>query len=225
MSPSFDNEPSADPHAGQPVLRAGSQPAQAAGALVMLHGRGGTAESIFSLYSKISVSQLAVVAPQAADNAWYPQSFLAPVEANRIHLNSALARLRALIDEFLNAGVPAQRIALLGFSQGACLSAEFIARHPRRYGAIMCLTGGLVGPPGTQFNYPGALDGTPVFLGTSDPDRFVPYDRVADTAATLTRMGAAVDFRRYPGLPHTVNLEELETCRSMLEHMILQDEP
>jgi predicted esterase len=115
--------------------------------------------------------------------------------------------------------VPAERIALLGFSQGACLAPEFVARHPRPYGALMALTGGLIGPPGTPRNYPGSLAGVPVFLGTSDPDPHVPIERVAETADVLTRMGATVDVRRYPGMPHTINEDEIDACRQLLQRI------
>src|SRR5207244_10205963 len=111
------------------------------------------------------------------------------------------------------------RVPPRGFSQGACLTLEFIARHPRRFGAVIGLTGGLTGPPGTPRDYPGTLDGTPVFLGTSDPDPHVPFARVRETEAVLTRMGAAVELRRYPGMPHTVNRDELDAARSLLERV------
>ena len=159
---------------------------------------------------------------QAAGHSWYPLSFLAPLEANQPFLDSALRRLETLVADLLARGVPSERIALLGFSQGACLSAEFAARHPRRYGAIMALTGGLIGPPGTAQDYPGSLAGTPAFLGGGDPDPHVPFERVQETAAVLTRMGAAVELRRYPGMPHTVNEEELEACRSLLRRLVSQ---
>ena len=109
---------------------------------------------------------------------------------------------------------------MLGFSQGACLTSEFVARHPRHYGAVIALTGGLIGPPGTPRNYPSSLAGTPVFLGTSDPDPHVPFERVKETEAVLRRMGAAVELRRYPGMPHTINDDELDVCRKLLQRVI-----
>jgi predicted esterase len=205
-----------DPHTGQPTLSAGPAPEHAGATLILVHGRGAGAESILSLYAEIGLPGLAALAPQAAGSAWYPHSFLAPLEANQPFLDSALRRLESLVVDLLDRGVPGDRIALLGFSQGACLTLEFIARHPRRYGAVMGLTGGLIGPPGTPRNYPGSLGGTPAFLGSGDPDSHVPFERVRETAAVLTRMGGAVDLRRYPGMPHTINEDELHACRQLL---------
>src|SRR4051812_23601033 len=154
-----------DPHAGQSVLTAGPSPDKAAGAIVLIHGRGASAQSILGLYSELNVPTLAAMAPQAAGHTWYPHSFLAPIEANQPYLDSALRRIDSLVAELLDGGLPAERIAILGFSQGACLATEFAARHPRRYGAIIGLTGGLIGPDGTPRDYAGSLADTPVFLG------------------------------------------------------------
>jgi predicted esterase len=208
-----------DPHAGQPTLADGPAPEQALATLILLHGRGATAESILSLYAELGLGALAALAPQAAGCTWYPHSFLAPLEANQPFLDSALRRIESLVADLLARGVPSDRIALLGFSQGACLTLEFTARHPRRYGAVIGLTGGLIGPPGTPRDYPGRLSGTPVFLGTSDPDPHVPFERVRETEGVLARMGAAVELRRYPGMPHTVNDDELNACRIMLQRV------
>ena len=213
-----------DPHAGQPVLTAGPTPEQADATLVLLHGRGATADSILSLHAELGLPTLAALAPQAAGNTWYPYSFLAPLQANQPFLDSALGRLEALVAGLLARGIPSKRIALLGFSQGACLVLEFTARHPRRYGAVLGLTGGLIGPPGTPRDYAGSLAGTPVFLGTSDPDPHVPFERVRETEAVLARMGAVVELRRYPGMPHMVNEDELEACRALLERVLSREQ-
>ncbi|MDB5173417.1 MAG: hypothetical protein JWN51_2190, partial [Phycisphaerales bacterium] len=146
--------------------------------------------------------------------------FLAPLAANQPYLDSALRKVESIVTDLLSRGVASERIALLGFSQGACLTTEYVARHPRRYGAVMGLTGGLIGPPGTARGYPGELAGTPVFLGTGDPDPHVPFERVLETDAVLTRMGAVVDLRRYPGMPHTINADELDACRKLLRNLI-----
>ena len=209
-----------DPHAGPPILSAGPALELADAALVLLHGRGATAESILLLYTDLGVPQVAAFAPQAAGRSWYPQSFLAPLEANQPYLDSALRRVEALVSGLLAKGMGSQRIALLGFSQGACLAMEYVARHPRHYGAVMGLTGGLIGPPGTPRNYPGSLEGTPVFLGTSDPDPHVPLERVQETQRVLSGMGAQVELRRYPGMPHTINADELDACRAVLQNML-----
>jgi predicted esterase len=203
-----------------PIKSAGPAPNEADATVVLVHGRGASAASILSLYDGLKLPTLAALAPQAADSTWYPHSFLAPLQSNQPYLDSALNRLESIVADLLTRGIPSNRIALLGFSQGACLISEFIARHPRRYGAVMGLTGGLIGPPGTPRDYPGSLDGTPVFLGTSDPDPHVPFQRVQETQAVLARMGAEVELRRYPGMPHTVNEDEMDACRALLSYSV-----
>jgi len=218
QSPDHGNAP--DPHAAQPVLSVGPPPERAAATLVMLHGRGSTAEDILSLYPELGVDDIAALAPQAAGYTWYPHSFLAPMDSNQPYLDSALRKLASIVDDLLTRGVPADRIALLGFSQGACLTSEFLARHPRRYGAAMVLTGGVIGPPGTPRDYPGSLAATPIFLGCGDPDPHIPFARVLETEAVFQRMGAAVELRRYPGRPHTISADELDACRALLRRLI-----
>ena len=208
-----------DPHADQPVLRAGPAPEHAPATVILVHGRGATAQSMLPLYDELNLPTLAVLAPQAAGHAWYPYSFLEPLELNQPHLDSALRRLGTIVDDLLARNVPGERIALLGFSQGACLALEFAARNPRRYGAILGLSGGLIGPEGTPRTYPGFLAGTPVFLGCSDVDPHIPLARVVETTDVLTRMGGQVDQRIYPGMPHTVNADELDACRALLERL------
>lgn len=215
-----------DPHANAFVLAAGPAPEAARSVVVMIHGRGASAESMLSLFPDIGVGDgLAALAPQAAGNTWYPHSFLAPIESNQPFLDSALKKIDSVVTDLMARGVPSERIALFGFSQGACLTSEYAARHPRRYGAIIVLTGGLIGPPGTPRNYAGSLDGTPAFIGTSDPDPHVPFERVQETADVLTRLGATVDLRRYPGMPHTINREELDAARALLKAIAPQPEP
>jgi len=212
--------PDTDPHAGQPVLRAGPAPEQARGTLVMIHGRGASAQDILSLYPALGVEGLAAVAPQAAGHTWYPYSFLSPIPQNQPYLDSALLKIDSVVTGLLAAGVPENRLALLGFSQGACLTSEYVARHPRRYGAVLGLTGGLIGPPGTPRNYTGSLANVPVFLGTSDPDPHIPFERVRETESVLARMGAQVEVRRYEGMGHTINDDEIGACRGLLETML-----
>jgi predicted esterase len=209
-----------DPHADQPVLRAGPSPGDAGATLVLVHGRGATAGSILSVHEELALQRLAALAPQAAGGTWYPQSFLAPLEANQPFLDSALRRVESIVVDLLAGGIASRRIALLGFSQGACLVSEFVARHPRPYGAIIALTGGLIGPAGTPRDYAGSFEGTPVFLGTGDPDAHVPFERVRETETVFSRMGAAVELRRYPGMPHTINRDELTASRALLERVV-----
>lgn len=212
-----------DPHADQQILTSGPAPERGEGVVILLHGRGASAQDILSLYPEFELPGLAAVAPQAAGHTWYPQSFLVPLEANQPYLDSALRRIESIVADLLVRGIASERIALLGFSQGACLTSEFIARHPRRYGAALGLTGGLIGPPGTPRDYPGSLQGTPVFLGTSDPDPHVPFARVQETEQVLSRMRARVELRRYPGMPHTINQDELDACRALLLEMVSTD--
>ena len=211
------------PHANQPVLRAGPTPEQAAGAIILVHGRGASAQSMLPLYEELGISALAAIAPEAAGHSWYPHSFLAPLEANQPYLDSALWRIESIVADLLSRGIASRQIALLGFSQGACLSSEFVARHPRPYGAVIALTGGLIGPPsdaGAAREYPGSLDGTPVFLGSGDPDPHVPFARVVETQVVLSKMGAKVELRRYPGMPHTINDDELDASRALLQGVV-----
>src|SRR5689334_8235491 len=151
-----------DPHSDQPILRVGPDAASARAVAVFLHGRGSSAEQILSLYNELELDDVAALAPQAAGHTWYPQSFLAPIEANQPFLDSALRRVDYVARTIFDAGATADRIALVGFSQGACLASEYIARNPRRYGAAVIFTGGLIGPPGTPREYAGSLEGTPI---------------------------------------------------------------
>jgi predicted esterase len=209
-----------DPHANQPILGAGPPPQQADGALIMLHGRGASSESILSLYPMLEVPTIAALAPQAADGTWYPYSFLAPLEQNQPYLDSALLRVDSIVSDLLSRDIPSQRIAIFGFSQGACLTCEYAARHARPYGAIIAFTGGLIGPPGTPRDYPGSLKQTPVFLGASDPDPHVPFERVEETRDVFERMGAIVELRRYPGMGHTIDTDEIEAARALIARML-----
>jgi predicted esterase len=206
----------AGPHQGGPVATAGRPPEEAAGAVVLVHGRGSTAASILGLARELGRPDLAWLAPQAAGRTWYPHTFLAPLADNEPGLSSGLAVLAGLVDDLAAAGIPAERVVVAGFSQGACLAVEFAARHPRRYGGVAGLTGGLIGPPGTPRDDPGSLAGTPVFLGAGDPDPHVPWARVEETAAVLARMGARVTLRRYPGLGHAIHREELDAVGALL---------
>jgi predicted esterase len=214
-----------DPHAGQRVLTAGPEPEQAGAVVVLAHGRGGTAESMLSVYRVLGLATLAALAPEAAGHAWYPKPFLAPLAANQPFLDSALRRIESLVSDLLARGISSDRIGLVGFSQGACLTVEFVARHPRRYGSVIGLTGGLIGPPGTPRDYRGSLGDTPVFLGSSDPDPHVPFERVEETAVVLARMGGKVDLRRYPGMSHTINEDEIDASRALLQAMLLSARP
>jgi predicted esterase len=206
----------ADPHAAQPVLRYGAEAANARLAVICVHGRGASAEDILGVAAALGTTDVTYLAPQAAGRTWYPNSFLAPIDDNQPALDSALGVLTRLVDGLEDANVGAERIALLGFSQGACLTLEFAARHARRYRAIVGFSGGVIGPPGTPRNYAGSFRGTPVFLGCSDIDPHVPLERVHETAEVFRRLGASVDERLYPRMGHLVNDDELEAARVLL---------
>jgi predicted esterase len=205
-----------DPHAGQPVLRAGVPGAEARLVAILIHGRGASAENILQLAREFRASDVAYLAPQAAGHTWYPYSFLSPIPQNEPGITSGLRVIERLIESLGQQGVGSERVVLMGFSQGACLSLEFAARHARRYHAIAGLSGGLVGPPGAPRSYPGQFDGTPVFLGCSDVDPHIPLERVHETAEVFRRMGANVDERIYPGMGHTVSEDELAAVDALL---------
>src|SRR6478735_701455 len=177
-----------DPHAGQPVLRAGSPVADARLVAIMIHGRGASAENILQLAREFHAADIAYLAPQAAGSTWYPYSFLSPIEQNEPGISSGLRVIAGLVAELGRAGVPASRVGVLGFSQGACLSLEFAARHADRYAAVVGLSGGLIGPPGTPRDYVGSLGGTPVFLGCSDIDPHIPVERVRESGTVFRRL-------------------------------------
>jgi predicted esterase len=205
-----------DPHAGQPVRRAGPDPARARLTAILVHGRGGTAAGMIDLSNTIGLDDVAYLAPQAAGNTWYPLSFLAPMAQNQPGLSSGLSVLAGLVAA-LEGEVPSTRIALLGFSQGACLTLEFAARHARRYAAVVGLSGGVIGPPGTPRDYAGSLDGTPVLLACSDIDAHIPLERVHESTKVFRVLGGVVDERIYPGMGHLVSEEEIALVRALFE--------
>lgn len=193
-----------NPHQAQPVSTAGQPLHQASAAMILVHGRGAAAADILELADYLPHPEMVYLAPQAQGNTWYPYSFLYPMEQNEPGLSSGLQRLAELVTEVEAARIPTNRIILAGFSQGACLASEFMARNARRYGGLLAFSGGLIGPPGTARNYAGSLEGTPVFLGCSDVDFHIPKERVQETAELFTRLGADVTMRLYPGMAHTI---------------------
>ena len=211
------------PHAGARVFEAGAPLARAKAAMVLIHGRGATAESILSLAEVFAQPDIAYFAPQAEDNTWYPYSFLMPIEQNEPRLSSALQVIADLLASLESQGFPAERVAIGGFSQGACLATEFAARNARRYGGVIGLSGGLIGTPGTPRNYAGSLAGTPVFLGCSDVDAHIPLERVQETTRILTALGGAVTERIYKNFGHAVNDDEIANCRRILSRLIHPD--
>ncbi len=204
------------PHQDQPILDAGPALSDARAVMILLHGRGASARGMLSLADELDVPDVAYLAPQAARRSWYPASFMAPVEENEPALSSALQVVDDLIDRVNEAGLTEEQVFLLGFSQGACLATEYAARHPQRYGGVVGLSGGLIGPEGTSFDFDGTLDGTPVFLGCSDQDPYIPLERVEETAEVFRELSAKVTMRVYEGMGHTTNDDEIEHVRTLL---------
>ena len=212
-----------DPHRDQPVLQRGVALNSAMGAVVLLHGRGSSAEDILGLAQEFDLPELAYLAPEAAEHTWYPYSFLSPIELNQPWLDSALNLVAETLQRAITAGIERPKIAIVGFSQGACLAMEFVARNAARYGGLVAFTGGLIGPPGARFVYSGELSGTACFLGAGDRDPHVPWKRVEETASVLSGLGAVVTLRRYPGLPHTINEDEIDHAKTILGRLIVKD--
>lgn len=208
-----------DPHAGQPVVTVGLPLSERGRAVIMVHGRGAAPRNILDLVPRLDREGFTYTAPAAAGQSWYPLSFLADVEKNEPYLTSAIHSVERLVDDLARAGVSTDRTVILGFSQGACLSAEFVYRHPARWGGVVLFSGGLIGPPGIAWSGTGRLDGTPIFLGCSDADAHVPRTRVDETADVFARMGADVTERIYPGMGHVVNDDEIRCAQEILDRV------
>ena len=207
------------PHQGHPVLQAGKPLAEAKAAMILIHGRGANAESILGLHTVLPHPDMVYLAPEATDGSWYPYSFLTPMEKNEPYLSEGLQMIADLVAHVEAAGIPSERIILGGFSQGACLASEFVARHARRYGGLLVFSGGVIGPFGTPREYPGSLEGTPIFIGCSDVDPHIPLERVHETADVFTRMGARVTKKIYPGMGHTVIKNEVDHALEIVKEV------
>jgi predicted esterase len=201
------------------LRRGGAPPARAKGIVLLIHGRGATAESMLPLADVVAMPDLCYLAPQAEGYTWYPQSFMAPTSANEPYLSSALARVAAIVEDILTAGITPEHLSVIGFSQGACLTSETVLRNPRTYGFIGVLSGGAIGPPGTPRDYGGSLAGARIFLGCSDHDPHIPLARVKETTSVFSRMGATVTERIYPGASHGINDDEIAHVRAGLSAM------
>lgn len=210
------------PHGGQRVEYRGAPLDRAALAMIMVHGRGAGPEAILELVPRLKRPNIACVAPAAAGGTWYPYSFLSPRQGNEPGISSGLSVIDSLVTDLIQRGFTSDRIALLGFSQGACLTCEFVARHPRRYAGVFGLSGGLIGPPGMNWSdVKGSLQGTPIFLGCSDVDAHIPATRVLETEAVFTGMRGTVRRELYPGMGHLVSDEEIGIVQSMLDEVVL----
>ncbi|WP_210489904.1 alpha/beta hydrolase [Rufibacter aurantiacus] len=198
------------------VITHGKPLSQTGKALIMIHGRGASAESILSLADYLPVADFSLFAPQATNHSWYPYSFMAPTEQNQPALDSALEQIHDLVKSMAGEGISSQNIYLLGFSQGACLTAEYAARNAQPFGGLFLFTGGLIGPQLNTSHYKGDFKNTPVLITTGDPDPHVPVSRVEETVKTLEAHGAVVTKKIYRGRPHTILQEELELAKEIL---------
>lgn len=209
-----------DPHRDAQILAVGAEPGEAKMAMILIHGRGASARDILGLARALGREDVAYLAPQASGNVWYPQRFLVPRAQNEPELGSAHRLIAAMIADLEEQGIPAERIVLAGFSQGACLASDHAARFPRRYGGIIAFSGGLIGDRVDPADFSGSLDGTPAFIGCSDVDPHIPDARVRATAQILKGLGASVTLRIYPGMAHTVNDDEIEAAGAMLDGIV-----
>ena len=198
------------------IITAGKSLDDAQKVLILIHGRGGNANDILSITNHLDVENFAFIAPEAEGNTWYPYSFLAPGNQNEPHLSSAIALLKKILDDLFSKGITSENIYFLGFSQGACLASEFIAREARRFGGAAIFTGGLIGEKINQDKYKGDFNNTPVFIGTGDPDPHVPVERVEATVKILEGMNARVKVRIYKNRPHTISQDEIEEANNFV---------
>lgn len=210
-------------HQDSPVYALGKPLNEAKGAMILLHGRGASAQNILELAQELPRPDFAYLAPQAEGYSWYPYSFLQPLAHNEPWLSSALQRVGELVAHVEAAGIPAERLVLAGFSQGACLAAEFAARHARRYGGLLLFSGGVIGPEGSDRTYAGSLDGTAVFLGCSDVDPHIPLARVEETAVVLGQLQAQVTYKIYPNMGHTIIDDELVQAKAILDAISINE--
>jgi phospholipase/carboxylesterase len=200
------------------IIAAGKELNEKNKVLILLHGRGGSAEDILSFSSYLEVKDFALLAPQATNNTWYPYSFLAPPAQNEPWLSSALNLMKDLLNELYSKGIPSENIYFTGFSQGACLTLEFVTRNANKYGGVVAFTGGLIGDKIYEENYGGDFKGTPIFIGTSDPDPHVPVERANATAKFLEKMNASVTLKVYPNMGHTISQDEIENANRLVFH-------
>jgi phospholipase/carboxylesterase len=200
------------------IIAAGKELNEKNKVLILLHGRGGSAEDILSFSSYLDVKDFTLLAPQATNNTWYPYSFLAPPAQNEPWLSSALNLLKDLLNEIESKRIPVENIYFAGFSQGACLTLEFVTRNANKYGGVVAFTGGLIGDKIYEENYGGDFKGTPVFIGTSDPDPHVPVERANATAEFLKKMNASVTLKIYPNMGHTISQDEIENANRLVFH-------
>ena len=210
-------KPFKGPHQQSYTARSGADMKDAEAAMIMVHGRGASAESILTLADEFDNGKIHYAAPQASGSTWYPYSFLAPTDQNEPGLSSGLQAIFDLVTELEENGIPKEKIFILGFSQGACLASEFAARHPAKYAGVIALTGGLIGDSVSADTYSGSLEGTPYFVGSSDVDPHIPEQRVHESAEIMEGLGASVTKKLYPGMGHNVNMDEIDYIKKMIQ--------
>jgi phospholipase/carboxylesterase len=198
------------------IRTAGKKLEEAKKVLIMLHGRGAPAEDILGLAAHLNVDEFALLAPQATNFTWYPYSFLAPPQQNEPWLSSALNNLDELVNDVARAGIDHRHIFFTGFSQGACLTLEFVTRNARRWGGVAAFTGGLIGDKVYRGNYHGDFQSTPVFIGSSNPDPHIPVTRVHETTSVLKSMNASITEKIYPNLGHTIAEDEIRLANALI---------
>lgn len=208
------------PHENQPVYFAGAKLEEASAAMILLHGRGASAEDILSLSTHLDYPKLAFLAPQAEGYTWYPNRFIFPVANNEPYLSDALKVIDGLVKKMEMRGIPTEKIFIGGFSQGSCLASEYVIRNPKRYGGLIVFSGGYIGPLNIQREPDGNLSGMPVFIGCSDVDPHIPLQRVKETTSLLTAMGAQVTEKIYLNMGHTVNDDELQQAKIVVEQSL-----
>ena len=199
------------------MLTGGARLGASALVAILVHGRNAGPENILDLAARLERPHVTYLAPAAANRTWYPFSFMANVASNEPYLSSALSVLRGLVAEVEGAGVPRDRIVLMGFSQGACLATEFAIRHASRFAGVVAFSGGAIGEPGTMWDESARFDGTPIFFGCSDVDAHVPEVRVRESAEVCARMGAQVTTRIYPRMGHVINDDEIEWAQQLFD--------
>lgn len=207
------------PHENQPVHTAGTPVEDATVAVVMIHGRGARADGFLQFADEIDVDGVAYLAPQAERGTWYPNRFIDDIESNEPHLTAALGVVEETVQRAVDAGIDHDQIVLMGFSQGACLASEFVARNPREYGGLVAFSGGLIGPLGMEFDHEGDIEGTPVFFGCSDSDPHIPEERVTESADVFERLGGTVEVRIYEGMGHTIIDDEVQYVVDLLDNL------
>lgn len=209
-----------NPHQNQPVVTAGKSIGEAKAAMILVHGRGASAESILDLARYLPHPDMVYLAPQANANSWYPYSFLQPLAQNEPGISSGLQAIDAIVKRLKEVGVSAENIILGGFSQGACLTSEYVARNPQRYGGLLAFSGGVIGPLGMPRSYSGSLEETPIFLGCSDTDFHIPLERVEESAEIFTSLGGNVTKKIYPNMGHTIIEDELDHANNIIRNVL-----